>query len=476
MRVSTQRLVRQYSTITRAARQACRIERLEGRTLLSATWGTVDDYQLAAGHPAVAKVMATDPQGDVFLAGAAQDGAGVSHFLIREKLNGVEGWTNVAEAPFDVNGLAVDGAHNIYISGSRGSALNTSWTVMECLAGQTTFNQVDQIVPTTLKNGQTVAYPSPGPLTIDPQGNVFAEGIANGVWTVRRRAGGVGAFATVDTFHSDTDGQVFPTCIATVATGPAAGVYVVGDGSSPTHWFVRRSTNGGNSWATIDAFQYSTANNARTARAVGVVGDANGNLYVTGWSMTATPTGGTKRNPTYAYAYYGVTRKGVVDASGIWTWTNIDLYSISRESIPDYGGVAVDAKGNVFTTQETLTQDVSGNYTIGRATIRSNEDGYWHNVDDYQLTPGLSADYLGLVSDGSGTVYAFGGARDSAGIKHLIVRSPTPPIAPATFSSSTISSANAGAPSTPFFSQVHTSDETPSRHGRPRAPRLRVSA
>ena len=139
---------------------------------------------------------------------------------------------------------------------------------MERRAGQTTFNQVDQIVPTTLKNGQTVAYPSPGPLTIDAQGNVFAEGVANGVWTVRD-AGGVGPFVTVDTFQSVTDGHVVPTCIANVASGPAAGVYAVGDGVSPTHWFVRRSTNGGNTWSTIDAFQYAPANNPMISRALG---------------------------------------------------------------------------------------------------------------------------------------------------------------------------------------------------------------
>ena len=108
-----------------AIQQACRIERLEGRTLLSAAWGTVDDYQEGRGAFAGA-VKATDPQGDVFLAGGAHDAASVLHYLIREKLNGGEGWTNVAEAPFNVTGLAVDRAGDIYIAGNRGSGLNTS--------------------------------------------------------------------------------------------------------------------------------------------------------------------------------------------------------------------------------------------------------------------------------------------------------------------------------------------------------------
>ena len=191
--------------------------------------------------------------------------------------------------------------------------------------------------------------------------------------------------------------------------------------------------------------------------------------------MTATPTGGTKKNPTYSYAFYEITRKGVVNASGIWTWTNIDLFTIPRqESTLDFGGVAVDGKGNVFTTAETRIPDASGNFTVEHETIRSNEDGYWQTVDDYQLAPGQSANYNGLVSDGSGKVYAFGAARDSAGINHLIVRSPIPAVAPATFSNAMISSTNADASSTVSFSPEQTTGEVTSHYGRLRQPRLQI--
>ena len=215
------------------------------------------------------------------------------------------------------------------------------------------------------------------------------------------------------------------------------------------------------------------ANDPWQAVPVGVVGDVNGNLYVTGDSTTKTLSGGTKQNPTYSYSTYAVTRKGVVNASGIWTWTNIDVYPITDRSGPYIGGVAVDARGSVFSTRETLTPDAGGNYTVEHAAIRSNEDGYWHTVDDYQLAPGQNASYGGLVSDGSGTVYAFGKAVDLTG-GHWIVRSPIPAVAPAKFSASMISSANVDAASTGFFSPTQPPSVTDVHHGHSRPIRLKM--
>src|SRR5436190_147352 len=71
-----------------AARDACRIEPLEGRTLLSAAWETVDDYQLVAGQSAGVRTMTSDPAGNIFATGTAWDPT-IAHRIIREKLNGV---------------------------------------------------------------------------------------------------------------------------------------------------------------------------------------------------------------------------------------------------------------------------------------------------------------------------------------------------------------------------------------------------
>src|ERR1700730_17012711 len=82
MRVSTQCLRRHTSSVSRTAvRQACRIEPLERRTLLSASWTTVDDFQLVAGKNANAAHMRSDPAGDVFAAGVAWDGTSPHHII-----------------------------------------------------------------------------------------------------------------------------------------------------------------------------------------------------------------------------------------------------------------------------------------------------------------------------------------------------------------------------------------------------------
>src|SRR5438045_1704822 len=105
MRAFTKRLPRHISGFSparaatgaaAAARQARRIEPLERRMLLSAAWETVDDYQLVAGQNAFVRPMTSDPAGDVFAAGVAWDPTNYHH-IIREKQNGVPGWTTVAE-------------------------------------------------------------------------------------------------------------------------------------------------------------------------------------------------------------------------------------------------------------------------------------------------------------------------------------------------------------------------------------------
>jgi hypothetical protein len=51
------------------------------------TWQTVDDYQLAAGQRGYASDVAADAGGNLVVVGAANDAAGVSHWIVRRLAN-----------------------------------------------------------------------------------------------------------------------------------------------------------------------------------------------------------------------------------------------------------------------------------------------------------------------------------------------------------------------------------------------------
>ncbi len=81
------------------------------------------------------------------------------------------------------------------------------------------------------------------------------------------------------------------SCAFAVGTDALGNLYVAGRASdtsgnlSSYHWIVRKSTNGGNSWTTVDDYQLP-ANYSGEAHAFAT--DANGNLFVAGYAITST--------------------------------------------------------------------------------------------------------------------------------------------------------------------------------------------
>jgi hypothetical protein len=119
-----------------------------------------------------------------------------------------------------------------------------------------------------------------------------------------------------------------------VAMGVAAnstGIYVVGSASAtyksgaPSHWIVRKSTNGGNSWTTVDDYQLA-AGNSSEARCIAT--DANGNLWVAG-----------RGNAGQGNRW--IVRKSV---GGAGLWTTVDVFDAGV----DANAIASSPSGNVF--------------------------------------------------------------------------------------------------------------------------------
>ena len=173
---------------------------------------------------------------------------------------------------------------------------------------------------------------------------VFAVGEVNGVWTVRRSlSGNLGTWATVDSFYTQrewTSGRAL--CILTTPSK----IHVVGSAykyRNGSHWVVRSSSDGGQTWAITDDYAPTIPSEAR-----GIVQDASGNLWVCGSSIAN--AGGTqwvirKGTPGTKLVKQG---KQTVQVETI-TWTNIgNPYQLAsgKSALPN--GITIDNYGNIF--------------------------------------------------------------------------------------------------------------------------------
>ena len=134
----------------------------------------------------------------------------------------------------------------------------------------------------------------------DSQGNVYVAGVqvitviikthplttsSYSVWVTRKSSDGGNTWSTVDTF-------TFPQNKGANANGigrnSAGNVVVVGravDSQGKYHWLARMPDSSG-TWQTVDDFQLAPG---YYATASGVASDAAGNLLVTGTALDATP-------------------------------------------------------------------------------------------------------------------------------------------------------------------------------------------
>jgi len=121
-----------------------------------------------------------------------------------------------------------------------------------------------------------------------------------------------------------------------VGADASGNLFVVGSAyksGSYDHWVVRKSPNGGNSWTTVDDYQVAVGD---PTEARGFVADANGNLFVAGYSRGAF-TG-------IGYLNHWIVRKSV---GGTGPWTTVDDFQYGGSSTRP-NAIAADARGNVF--------------------------------------------------------------------------------------------------------------------------------
>jgi len=284
------------------------------------TWQTVLDYQFVSGYGSSGWSIAADTAGNVFAGGIGYYPAGTSSsydgLVLRTDTTGTT-WqfsddTNPSRSLYQnsmVFGVGVDSSGNAYSVGyltpacSKISCPASYWVVRKSSDGGISWSTVESFQYASGQGATAYGFGADG------SGNIFVAGTASDKtgnhWVVRKSSNAGQSWATVDVLNG---GYARTVCCA------PGGIFAVGQSPSLT-WLVRRSVNGGVTWSTVDTL-------SATGTADGACSDNSGNIFVAGVAFITTQPA-TKHTPAQGYGAW-VTRRSS-DAGA--TWSTVDQFS-----------------------------------------------------------------------------------------------------------------------------------------------------
>jgi hypothetical protein len=286
-----------YGQDTSGIDHALAFKSIDGGT----NWALIDDYTATISpYGDEYRGIATDSTGNIYAVGYDQINAGsVQTWFTRRSADRGSTWSTVDTLAFGTEvarpfAVAADMQGNVYVVGGvQTNAGGGSWLwLVRKGTGGISWATVDQLGTQTNLLG-----PIPYGVFCHPTAGVFVVGKTVGqpvtskrgtsypvMWTVRRSQDSGTSWRTVDTYNPN--GAAYTSSAQGGGVDSAGNIYVVGTTSAPGgmphttawHWIVRKSSDGGNSWATVDDFEnpYQAAWPSAFGR------DANGNLFVGG--------------------------------------------------------------------------------------------------------------------------------------------------------------------------------------------------
>ncbi|MCI0746430.1 MAG: SBBP repeat-containing protein [Verrucomicrobia subdivision 3 bacterium] len=329
---------------------------------------------LGTGSRDYPAAVATDPAGNVVVAGSTDDGfTGPDILIIKYSATGVSLWTNRYNGPGDredhVSDMAVDSSGNVFVAGwSVGIDANCDYATIK-------YSATGVALWTNSYNGTANTNDQAFAVAVDNNGNVFVTGRSPGTagnWEYATLAYS-GAGVPLWTNRSDGD-----FALNRVTVDGSGNVFVTGS-LYADYTTIAYSGAGVALWTN----RYDGAANAddvATALAV----DNNGNVFVTGYSL--------RDYTTVAYS-----------ATGVPFWTN-------RYDGP-YGddrayAVAVGSSGNVFVTGFTAVSGVAGSSDYATIAYSGTGVALWTNLFN---GPANKSDLPSAIAvDSSGNVFVTG--------------------------------------------------------------------
>jgi hypothetical protein len=295
--------------------------------------------------------MACDLAGNLYVAGRVYQ---PYHWLVRRSGDGGLNWTTVDDVAgrgdTQPKGVATDAQGNVYVVGVLDAPNGTgSWTVRKGLNG-INFTTVDNFASGDVE--AIYAHPTKGVFAVG-SAYVCVKNKISEAWTVRRSVDEGATWYTVNSFQLSSG---YSASAYGIGADTKGNLYVVGGasvpyrGSSPSHWLVRKSADGGASWSTVDDYQLST--NSSTSTAKRFTADSYGNLFVTGLAV-----GGPSLGTTW------IVRES---QGGTGAWTTVDNYQYVAGGQTEPEAIAADASGIVFVGGRAWPGGSSGNHWLVR--------------------------------------------------------------------------------------------------------------
>jgi hypothetical protein len=292
------------------------------------SWATVDDYIYPGGiGPQQAFGFGVDTLGNVYVMGLGENSAGLERWIVRQSANNGSTWTTTDDFINSPGQIAQahcflqDLLGNVYIAGDgRNVSGVNQWVVRQSPNNGVTWTTVDNYQYPS--GTTTIAYA----MGLDNSGNIYVSGFyvlaGSSHWLVRKSTDNGVTWANVDDFLYSNGNNSESYGFNKDSSG---NLYAVGfgvDGSNVFHWLVRKSTDQGATWITMDDFNYPGGNHSQ-AFAVSI--DSSGNIYVGGYgtnlNLLSQPgsTGGIGSSPTTSFSirrYDTLLFKGITQISG----------------------------------------------------------------------------------------------------------------------------------------------------------------
>jgi len=291
------------------------------------------------------------PSGSLFACGDAFNGSG-KNWVVRQSIDNGTTWftadqlTNWVFYP-SAGDVKAAPSGEIYVAGTQADTCcpgaTTSafqWLVRKSSDDGRTWQSVDILGSLALfdqSEARAIAFKGDavfvvGYLSSDP------EAFSAKVWTVRRSLAKGETWTTVDAVQLE---PAQASSAEAITVTPAGHIIVVGSataGSGASHinyWLVRRSTNGGESWETIDTL---ITQDSGAAIPDAVTSDQAGNIWVCGYSSRNGALNG-----------WFVSR-GTERGDGTVTWSNSDF--VPGQNRPN--GLTSDRTGRIFVTGRSV--------------------------------------------------------------------------------------------------------------------------
>ena len=298
---------------------------------------TSDTYASSTtGGTAVGQAIAKDSVGNLFVAGGDSTS---QKWVVRKSTDGGTTWNTVdsyipTSSSAQAQAIVVDHNDAIYVGGLINTSGSLSGIVRRSTDHGSNWTVVHNFTVTSLMSGTNFGVNG---LAVDSSNHLYsATAGAGGKWTVFKSPDGV-TWGAVDFYQFSTGFQSSATAITIDSSGA---IYVAGygvDSSNQWNWIVRKSTDGGANWGTIDSYQFAPTYYAYP-KAIAL--DTSGNVFVAGFE-------GVFASGTIYPPSRGIVRRGTGGGSGIWS--TVDPGSATPVNGAMINGIATDLVGNVYT-------------------------------------------------------------------------------------------------------------------------------